>query len=258
MSKLKFFSLYINDEAEPSIMSSARDLDDAKELVEAMAKQDRVLGKRIDAAHLVELSIDGTSHTIKRGKGRIAELASTRPMHPSAAAGHLILDKWNACAVRRWHTNPHLCDTADRIDGHSTRVALIALALRPSLTREALIYAITHDLGEHAVGDLASPAKRANPEFAKAAAELESVARYGFGFDHSVHLDPYDLAAIELADRLDAWLWMCRHNPGLRLRADWVEAIEGALDAAEDLGVRLHVSALVARVGNELSLGIPA
>ena len=27
--------------------------------------------------------------------------------------------------VRRWHSNPDLCHTADRIDGHSARVARI-------------------------------------------------------------------------------------------------------------------------------------
>ncbi len=35
---------------------------------------------------------------------------------------------YNAGAVRRWHTNPHMAHVVDTIDGHSGRVAKLILS----------------------------------------------------------------------------------------------------------------------------------
>lgn len=175
-------------------------------------------------------------------------------------AADVILDKWNACAVRRWHTNPHLRDTLDPIDGHSARVLIIALDLYPPLSREAMIYALTHDGGEHAVGDVSYEAKRKNPAFADMARSLEEEARIGLGFPAVTRIDDRSKRVIKLADWLDSWLWMIRHKPGLRLRADWVKQAKEAHDLADALGGDIpgKLKALVARVEADLEKGIPA
>ena len=70
---------------------------------------------------------------------------------------------YNAGAVRRWHTNPHMAHVVDTIDGHSGRVAKMILLLHPAPSMALIRAALTHDDGEYAVGDIPGPAKSALP-----------------------------------------------------------------------------------------------
>lgn len=167
-----------------------------------------------------------------------------------------VLDRWNACSVRRWHTNPHLRDTIDQIDGHSHRVAILALTLKPTLSRDAVIEALLHDLGEHAVGDLAYDAKKRNKRLAEDSAALEYAAIEKLGFDRP-WLDPIEAAILKVADWLDAWLWMLRHKPGLYNRADWQDQLQATIDTATECGVEAAVHALVDEVHSLLDMGQP-
>ena len=159
-----------------------------------------------------------------------------------------LLQVWRAGRVRRWHTNPHLAGSEDYDDGHSARVALLALKLKPDLTRGALIYALSHDLGEYAVGDISWDAKQVLPNAAMAALTLaEMQGREALGLPEG----PYELSEarlIKLCDWLDAWTWMRHHAPHLSKRADWAEQLEAVLDLADTL----YVGRKVRRFVNEV------
>lgn len=157
-----------------------------------------------------------------------------------------ILTVWRAGRVRRWHTNPHLAKTDDYVDGHSARVAVLALTLQPSLSRDAIIYAITHDHGEYAVGDMSYMVKISNPKIADTLADMEDDARHALGFGGLDH--PEEMKVVKLADWLDAWLWMIHHEPHLCAREDWMQQLSRATTIAAELGVSAPVRRLIVEI----------
>lgn len=60
--------------------------------------------------------------------------------------------------VTRYHTVTTL--VKETVGHHSHGVAMIALIINPSASRELLVAALVHDLAEHQTGDIPSPAKR--------------------------------------------------------------------------------------------------
>lgn len=134
-----------------------------------------------------------------------------------------ILTKWKAGFVRRWHSNPDLCGTIDPTDGHSARVVKLALMLQPDLSRDAIIYAISHDDGECGLGDVSGLWKRNNPELAKQlqVSEAENRATLGINLPD---ISEHELRIVDAADKIDAYLWMMHHNPKLAETEDWKTA----------------------------------
>ncbi len=121
---------------------------------------------------------------------------------------------WLAGSTVRWHVQPQLSMTRDRVDGHSGRVAILVLQFKPDAPVELLRAAIVHDLGESQVGDLAYPVKRNHPEIAAATEILEKVALRKMGLDFPDL--PEDLAQVlSYCDRLDAYLWALHHRPDM-------------------------------------------
>lgn len=154
-----------------------------------------------------------------------------------------LLAVWHAGRTRRWHMHPHLSATEDYIDGHAARVTLLALSIWPGLSREAIVYALTHDHGEHAVGDVSNPVKRSFPDLAAALDQAEEAARMTLGFSEVA--EGRDARVIKIADRLDAWLWMMHHRPHLASLAGWVADLDFCLTEAGTLGVKEPVLRLV-------------
>ena len=154
------------------------------------------------------------------------------------------LRAWNASHVRRWHSNPSLCDTNDTDAGHQGRVALLVLSLFPDASRTLLCHAITHDQGEVAVGDISYDAKRRFRAVAEMCAEAEAaeIAAQGFALEE---LTEREMRILKLCDRLDAWLWMQRHARHLAKRADWPAQQKMFVAEAISLGAGLEVRALV-------------
>jgi len=155
---------------------------------------------------------------------------------------------WLAGSTHRWHTNPIYAATRDRVDGHSARVAVLILQFMPDAPVELLRAAITHDLGENAVGDLASPVKWRNPALyaALAALEAEALSEMGLRFpalraDHA--------ALLSLCDGLDAYLWAVTHCPQhVAARDDWRAMFARLRAAAVRLGHRAKFDEIVAGV----------
>jgi len=133
----------------------------------------------------------------------------------------MILPAWRATFVRRWHSNPDMCEVPDYLHGHQGRVALLALILFPDahgLHRAAIL----HDMGEHAVGDVSSDAKRRYPALKAAldAAEADAMDELSLP---ACDLGPMEEIALRICDRLDAMLMVKRYKPELLQRADWME-----------------------------------
>lgn len=133
----------------------------------------------------------------------------------------------------RWHTNPWLAQTCDRLDGHQGRVARLILALWPDASRDLLIAALTHDDGESVTGDIPAPAgKTAEQMGAEALAQNEI---WGSGFQL---LARYERDRLKLADKLDAYMWAEHHAPAVVLdNPEWSEAWQEIVKLAVALGV---------------------
>lgn len=159
----------------------------------------------------------------------------TRP-HPTCNTA--LLTQWRATFVRRWHRNPDLADTNDPIGGHSARVALLLLNYWPMSSVFAITHALTHDLGEAYAGDVPGNIKRQHPELAGALEEVEALGAKMMGVADP-NCTAREMAQVNLCDKLDAYLWMRHHKPGLANDPDWQASREWLLDEADRLGVDL-------------------
>ena len=133
----------------------------------------------------------------------------------------------------RWHTNPHLAQTCDRLDGHQGRVARLILALWPDASRDLIIVALTHDDGESVTGDIpATYSKSLRHKLAEARARGEI---WGSGM---LRLSYTDGQRLRLADKLDAYMWAEHHAPAVVLdNPEWSEAWQEIVKLAVELGV---------------------
>ena len=142
---------------------------------------------------------------------------------------------YNAGAVRRWHTNPHMAHVVDTIDGHSGRVAKLILLLHPAPTMALLRAALTHDDGEHAVGDIPGPAKAEMPPAARDALDaIETAARAAIWGPAPVLTDREALW-LRYADRLDAYITAERAGAPMD-RDGWPDALGWIAATAAELG----------------------
>lgn len=142
---------------------------------------------------------------------------------------------YNAGAVRRWHTNPHMAHVVDTIDGHSGRVAKLILLLHPAPSMALIRAALTHDDGEHATGDVPYPAKqRFAPEFRAALDAMETAAREAIWGPDPVLTDAEALW-LRYADRLDAYITAERAGAPMD-RDGWPDALGWIAATAAELG----------------------
>ena len=117
--------------------------------------------------------------------------------------------------TRRWHCNPELAHTDDRVDGHSARVARIILMWHPELSVALIAAALRHDDGEMGIGDMCAPFKRARPDIADALAKIEDSVRFKIWNSYDGDLTDTDAHWLVFADRLDALMWAAHHRADL-------------------------------------------
>jgi 5'-deoxynucleotidase YfbR-like HD superfamily hydrolase len=147
--------------------------------------------------------------------------------------------------VRRWHMNPELCHTVDRVDGHAGRVARIILMLNPGVSVGLLRSALIHDDGESVVGDVKAPSKEEFPIIADALEELECMARGQiWGVEHMDHPVGNDAVWLKFADRLDAFMWAKHHAPHVMNSDGWPAAKSWLLTEAARLNVSDKIDGL--------------
>lgn len=157
-----------------------------------------------------------------------------------------VFEQWQAGCTHRWHTNsdPRLRGSYDRVDGHSARVAILALGLFPDLPRTTLIECLYHDLGENWTGDLPWTLKQENPAIKRAIDSVESWHRGNIGAV-GFAIGDEQKRILKMCDWLDAFLWVSQHSPKLLKRADWMDQTRACRQMAESLGVNEEVNRLI-------------
>lgn len=107
--------------------------------------------------------------------------------------------------VRRWHTCPMRCEQT--VADHTARMMQILVVVWPDVSREALIAALHHDVGEFWTGDIPSPVKKRLDE--NMSEKMHSVeaefVREVFTFDLE-ELAPEDQERIAFADLMELLL----------------------------------------------------
>jgi len=165
-----------------------------------------------------------------------------------------LLAIFRAGAVRRWHTNPDLAHTCDRIDGHSARVARIILALHPEPSTDLLRAALIHDDGESVVGDIPAPAKMAmDTRYGQLGEHLRDVedeaiealwGRSWFTAEFVIR-GMNEVAWLKFADRLDAFMWAAHHAPHVMDGDGWPEARQWLISQSHALGCAAQVERIM-------------
>lgn len=124
--------------------------------------------------------------------------------------------------VRRYHQYPTL--EIDTVGKHSCGVALTAFLINPDVSKNALIAAITHDLGESVTGDIPSPTKKRLTAAARDQLdniELEALNMHDFPTDL---LTDEEVILLKVCDYLDGLAFCCeelnRGNRGIRRVAE--------------------------------------
>lgn len=109
--------------------------------------------------------------------------------------------------VRRWHTHHSMEQTnAD----HCWGVAMILIKLvKPEPSKELLIAALFHDVGEYLAGDMPGYAKQKDPIMKLAMDAAERCARHAIGLTIP-SLTEEEVLWLEFADAMEAWLFV-RH-----------------------------------------------
>ena len=132
--------------------------------------------------------------------------------------------------VQRWHTNPDLAASQDRLDGHMGRVARLMLALWPDTSAGALAYALTHDDGESVVGDVPAPAKTKEHAIEESKVRTD-IWPFAFGPSET------EAKRIHFCDKLDAFMWAAHHARHVLGDREWVEAHAWLCSMARELHV---------------------
>lgn len=161
---------------------------------------------------------------------------------------HTLTRAFLAARTLRWHTNHRMAGTGDYLDGHQGRVARIILALHPDPSADLLRAALTHDDGEHALGDMRGDAKRNLPPELRALIDrMEEDARsLIWGPDPDLHLT--NARWLEFADQLDAVMWVALHRPACLFTAHSQFCIFWLTETAAALGIDIDVAALLQEV----------
>lgn len=106
--------------------------------------------------------------------------------------------------VRRFHTSVRLQE--ETVGHHSANVCAILYRLKPSVSRELILFALFHDVAEVYTGDVPAPFKWDNPDIAAGlqAGEGEYFRKHDIPAptEHE-ELTREDLKLLKLADMLD-------------------------------------------------------
>lgn len=160
-------------------------------------------------------------------------------------------------AVRRYHANPAMAHLGQTNADHQGRCVQLLLWLNPVAPAELIRAVAHHDVGERWAGDLPAPFKKAQPEVARAHAEVEASFRAGvFGEDPLDLLDARGHRWLKLVDALEAYAFMLTHAPRERDRNGWPEARKALINMAWQLSDHGTVAAGVSQFLDDLEGGV--
>jgi 5'-deoxynucleotidase YfbR-like HD superfamily hydrolase len=153
-------------------------------------------------------------------------------------------DLYKSGFVQRWHTHPVLARTGQTLGHHQWGVATIIAALHPAPSAALIMSAIWHDAGEFVSGDMPYDAKRGNITLSYELGKVEDRARRKLTGSRQ-SLDDDDKAWLELADRLEAYLYVQVVEPRLLDSNDWIDALDNIFEMADELGIYEDIAELV-------------
>jgi hypothetical protein len=160
-----------------------------------------------------------------------------------------LADVFRAGRCLRWHTDPRLSGTLDRLDGHQGRVARLLLALHPDPSAALLRAALTHDDGETATGDVPRRVKDAMPHVALEWLEAAEAAQRARIWRPGGGLTEKEERWLDFADALDALMWAAHHDPASMSAPRWQVEITRLGIVGYALGIDLEIPALVQELG---------
>ena len=153
-------------------------------------------------------------------------------------------DLYKSGFVQRWHTHPVMARAGQTLGHHQWGVATIIAALHPCPSAELLVSAMWHDVGEFVSGDMPYTAKRSNPTLSYELGKIEDRAKRKLTGAQFL-LDDDDKSWIELADRLEAYLYVQTVAPQILCDDDWMECMDHIFEMADELGVYEEIAELV-------------
>lgn len=140
----------------------------------------------------------------------------------------------NSGYVRRWHTHPFMSECGENLAAHQWGVAAIAIWLEPDISRDGLMLALFHDVGEALTGDLKGPFVAAYPAEtapikAREQAHMEDLTGGVFG------VSEWEQNVVHVADKMHGYLTLYRYRPvecTAAERAKIIHIAENALGAS--------------------------
>lgn len=146
-------------------------------------------------------------------------------------ADHVQGDLRLAGHVQRYHTWPHL--RAQSVGEHTFQLLRLVLQVYPAISKEALVYIVTHDMGEIKTGDLPYPIKKDNPVLQQECDRLEVEALADLCGEWSGlcgNVMPYEKHVIKTCEMLEMLEYgMTEYLMGNRLASPIVERTGAAL-----------------------------
>ena len=157
---------------------------------------------------------------------------------------------WLAGFTQRWHVQPSLASTGDRVDGHSARVGILILHFHPGASAELLRAALVHDLGESQAGDVPYPVKKKYPDLSQKLEEIEAITLAGMGMIMP-KLTKHEQEIFRFCDRLDAYLWALHHRPLMVVNhQSWIDYKKSLKVDAKYLGFEVPLYYLIKDIEN--------
>lgn len=117
---------------------------------------------------------------------------------------------YKGAKTKRFHTADTL--TEQSVAEHSFGVAWLAVLVEPNARRELILAALAHDLAEHVVGDVSSPAKRRFPALKTALDAAENTLLEDAGLDYVANLTESEQRTLKIADMLDGMMFCVRER----------------------------------------------
>jgi 5'-deoxynucleotidase len=153
-------------------------------------------------------------------------------------------DLYHTGFVQRWHTHTLLARLGQTLGHHQWGVATIIGQLHPEPSAGLILAALWHDVGEKVSGDMPYGAKRNNPALSKKLKDVEEAAHLALVQCLFVGSDE-DEMWINMADRLEAYLYVRTFHPHLLNTPEWLECMDDVMRMAEELGAYDDVLNLV-------------
>lgn len=142
----------------------------------------------------------------------------------------------NGGNVKRYHTHELLKE--EKVGQHTFNVMNILMIVTDrNVSRNLLMAALVHDLGEYETGDIPSPIKKLNPELRAQINEMEDRAMRAAHVGYYPELTEWEYKLLKFADNLDGLLKVTDELRMGNKTVRWVgEKYLSYLRATEDLG----------------------